>query len=79
MARADQLAGRFLSTCESCLEWVGGPVNKNYPWSTYIFSPTILRRFLNGAGQLGDERPTLPDIRVPLSALGTRRKASAHG
>lgn len=31
-ARADQLAGRFLSTCESCLEWVGGPVNKTYPF-----------------------------------------------
>lgn len=29
--REDHLAGRFLDTCETCREWVGGPANRTYP------------------------------------------------
>ena len=29
--REDHLAGRFLETCATCKEWVGGPANPTYP------------------------------------------------
>lgn len=29
--REDHLAGRFLSTCATCREWIGGPANPTYP------------------------------------------------
>lgn len=31
--RADHLAGRYLETCETCREWVGGPPSRTFPFN----------------------------------------------